>query len=257
MRPVRVVLALALGLTALSAASHATETPKVLVFAASSLQTALDELASPIEQATGIHIVASYAASSALARQIEDGAPADLFISADVEWMDYLAARRLIRANSRVNLLGNQLVLVAPARRPVTLSIAQGFALASHLGPGRLALGDPASVPAGKYAKAALTSLGVWDSVASKLAPAENVRAALRFVSRGEAPLGIVYRTDALADGGVVIVDTFPESSHPRILYPAALAKDAAADAGRVLTFLEGAAARTVFIRQGFLVNPQ
>ena len=146
--------------------------------------------------------------------------------------MDYLADRRLIRPDSRVNLLGNRLVLVAPRAAPVTLRIAQDFALAAALGRDRLALADPAAVPAGKYARAALTNLGVWDRVATKVAAAENVRAALLLVSRGEAPLGIVYRTDALADAGVVIVDTFPESTHPAIVYPAALTS-AASSSGR------------------------
>ena len=169
----------------------------MLIFAAASLQTAIDELAAPALRATGSRVRASYAASSALARQIENGAPADLFISADLEWMDYVADRRLIRAASRVNLLGNRLVLIAPEDRPSTLKIAPGFPLAAALGRDRLAVANPAAVPAGKYARAALTALGVWESVASKVAAAENVRAALMLVSRGEAPLGIVYRTDA------------------------------------------------------------
>jgi molybdate transport system substrate-binding protein len=146
-------------------------------------------------------------------------------------------------------------VLIAPARQPVTLKIAPGFALAERLGSSRLAIADPAAVPAGKYAQAALTALGVWSFVASKLAPAENVRAALVLVSRGEAPLGIVYRTDALADHGVMIVDAFPETTHPPIVYPAALTVGASADATRVLAFLRGPAARSVFARQGFKVD--
>jgi len=226
----------------------------VLVFAAASLQTALDELVEPAQRATGVRMRVSYAASSALARQIESGAPADLFISADLDWMDYLAARRLVRADSRVHLLGNRLVLVAPRAEPLTLTIAPRFALAAALGRSRLALADPAAVPAGKYARAALTSLGVWDEVAGKIAAAENVRAALLLVSRGEAPLGIVYRTDAIADGRVLIVDTFPESTHPPITYPVALTAVASAAASRVLEFLKTDGARAVFARQGFTV---
>jgi len=224
----------------------------VLVFAAASLQTALDALSAPVERATGVHLRVSYAASSALARQIENGAPADLFISADLDWMDYLADRRLIRTASRVNLLGNQLVLIAPKTTPVVLKIAHGFALARTLGTDRLALADPEAVPAGRYARAALTSLGVWDAVSGRIAAAVNVRAALLLVARGEAPLGIVYRTDALVEPGVVIVDAFPESTHPPIVYPAALTAGASPAAGKVLDFLRTDAARAEFEKQGF-----
>ena len=225
-----------------------------LIFAAASLQTAIDELTPSIAASTGIRVRASYAASSALARQIENGAPADLFIAADLEWMDYVAERRLIRADSRVNLLGNRLVLIAPQDRPATLKIAPGFPLAAALGRDRLALADPAAVPAGKYARAALTALGVWDSVAGKVAAAENVRAALLLVSRGEAPFGIVYRTDARVDSRIAIVDTFPETSHPPIVYPAATLSSASPAAERVLDFLKSHAARAIFEKHGFLV---
>src|SRR5712672_1579624 len=162
-------------------------------------------------------------ASPALAKQIENGAPADLFISADLDWMDYAAARRLIVADSRANLFGNRLVLIAPASSKASAQIAPNFPLAALLGNDRLAIADPDSVPAGKYAKAALESLGVWAGVSRKLARAENVRAALVLVSRGEAPFGIVYRSDALADRKVRVVGEFPPSSHPPIVYPAAL----------------------------------
>jgi molybdate transport system substrate-binding protein len=171
--------------------------------------------------------------------------------------MDYLAERRLIRADSRVNLLGNRLVLIAPKGKSVPLRIAPNFGLAAALGPDRLALANPDVVPAGKYAKAALTSLGVWPSVASKIAPAENVRGALVLVSRGEAPLGIVYRTDAHADPGVAIVDTFPESSHPAIVYPVAITSSASASAAKVLEFLKSDAARKVFDAEGFTTPPK
>ena len=227
----------------------------VLVFAAASLQTALDALVPSIERATGVRVRTSYAASSALARQIESGAPAELFISADLDWMDYVAARKLIRAETRVNLLGNQLVLIAPAGRNIALRIGPGFPLSATLGQERLALADPSAVPAGKYAQAALTALGVWSSVSGKIAAAENVRAALLLVSRGETPLGIVYKTDALADGGVAIVDTFPANSHPRIVYPAAITTNGTPEATRVLAFLRGVQAKASFVKQGFVVD--
>lgn len=225
----------------------------VLVLAAASLQTALDDLVAPVQKATGIRMTLSYAASSALARQVEMGAPAGIFISADLDWMDYLADRKLIRNESRVNLLGNRLVLIAPKSRPSTLRIGPGFGLAAALGTDRLAIANTDVVPAGRYAREALTKLGVWDSVAKKLAPAENVRGALLLVSRGEAPLGIVYRTDAAVDAGVRIVDTFPESSHTPIVYPAALTAASSSAASRVLDHLKSPAARTVFEKHGFL----
>ena len=231
----------------------------VLIFAASSLQTAIDALVPAIRNATGIEVRVSYAASSALARQIENGAPADLFISADLDWMDYLGGKTMIRDDSRVNLVGNRLVLVAPASRgardlrtPLALMIAPGFGLAKALGDGRLAMANPDVVPAGKYAKAALTNLGVWDSVANRIAAAENVRAALLLVSRREAPLGIVYATDALVDRGVRLVDTFPASTHPPIVYPAALTRSASPAAAKVLEYLKSSEARGVFLSQGF-----
>jgi molybdate transport system substrate-binding protein len=253
---VRHVKVVVIGLSLLCAAAvlGAQGPAPVLVFAAASMQTAIDELSPAITQATGVPVKASYAASSALARQIESGAPADIFISADLDWMDYVAQRRLIRPESRANLLGNDLVLIAPTGRPVSLAIVPGFGLAAALGTDRLAVADPASVPAGKYAKEALTSLGVWESVAGKLAPAENVRAALLLVSRAEAPLGIVYRTDALVDKGVAVVGAFPDSSHAPIVYPAALTSTSAPAAARVLEFLHGAAANAVFERLGFKV---
>jgi molybdate transport system substrate-binding protein len=224
----------------------------VLVFAAASLQTALDDLAEPARAATGVRLRVSYAASSALARQIENGAPADLYISADLDWMEYLAVRGLVRAETRANLLGNRLVLIAPRESAVALTLAPGVRLAAALGRDRLAMADPAAVPAGKYARAALTSLGAWDAVASRITAGENVRAALLLVARGEAPLGIVYRTDALADPRVRVVDTYPESSHPPITYPAALTRQARPAAGKVLAFLESDRARVVFEQQGF-----
>ena len=224
----------------------------VLVFAAASLQNVLDDLAAPVLKATGVRMRMSYAASSALARQIESGAPAGLFISADLDWMNYLADRKLIRVESRVNLLGNQLVLVATKGHATRLKIRPGFNLAQALDRERLALPDPVAVPAGKYAREALTKLGVWDSVAKKIAATENVRAALVLVARGEAPLGIVYRTDALVEPGVVIVDAFPESTHVPIVYPAAVTATASAAAVKVLDYLKSPAARVVFDKYGF-----
>jgi molybdate transport system substrate-binding protein len=225
----------------------------VLILAAASLQTALDALIGPAASAAGVPVRVSYAASSALARQIENGSPADIFISADLEWMTYLADRQWVRPDSRVTLLGNRLVLIAPKGSAPALTIAPGFGLATALGPrGRLALADPDAVPAGKYARAALTQLGVWDAVARRVAAAENVRAALALVARGEAPLGIVYRTDAIVEPAVTVVDTFPESTHPPIVYPAALTRGAAAPAARALAYLQSDAARRVFTANGF-----
>ena len=228
----------------------------VLVFAAASLKTALDEIASAwARESGGGRAVVSYAASSALAKQIEQGAPADLFASADLDWMDYAQARGLIRPETRVSLLGNRLVLVAPRDAALSLDLAPGLDLAAALGSGRLAMAHVEAVPAGKYGKAALERLGAWAGVKDRIAQAENVRAALLLVSRGEAPLGIVYRTDAAADPQVRIVATFPEGSHPPIVYPVALTTASASpDAAGLLAFLRGPAARAAFERQGFMV---
>jgi molybdate transport system substrate-binding protein len=229
----------------------------VLVFAASSLQTVLDTMTPELQRGSNVTLQTSYAASSALARQIESGAPADLFISADLEWMDYLQSRKAITPETRVNLAGNRLVLIAPAASRTVLPIRPKFGLAAALGGGRLAVADPSAVPAGKYARAALDYLGVWSAVESRLAPAENVRAALLLVSRGETPLGIVYRTDALADRSVRIVDTFPAEMHAPVVYPAAVtvAAPQASAASRVLAWLQSDAARRVFDAQGFDVS--
>ena len=251
------VLSAALAARAPGSASAVTSTSpqksgEVLVFAAASLQTVLDALVEPTLRSTGVRMRVSYAASSALARQIENGAPAGLFISADLEWMDYLAERKLVQVASRVNVAGNRLVLIAPRSQPVTLRIAPGFPLAATLGAGRLALANPDAVPAGRYAKAALTSLRVWDSVAGKIAAAETVRAALILVARGEARLGVVYATDAKVEPGVAVVDTFAEALHPPIVYPAALLPNAGGDAAKILDFLRSDAAHQAFLAQGF-----
>jgi molybdate transport system substrate-binding protein len=240
--------------TALPTSARAEGTP-VTIFAAASLKNALDEIAAAWQAETGKPTAISYAASTALAKQIEEGAPADIFFSADLAWMDYLAERTLIVEESRHSLLGNRIVLVAPADSTVEATIGANFPLAELLGDGHLAMADPEAVPAGKYGKAALEKLGVWDSVAGKVAAAENVRAALLLVSRGEAPLGIVYRTDVAAEPGVRIVDTFPADSHPPIVYPvAAVASSTNPDRAAFLDYLRSPAARAVFEKQGFTV---
>jgi molybdate transport system substrate-binding protein len=225
-----------------------------VVFAAASLTEALDALDGAFTARAHVAVKASYAASSVLAKQIEAGAPADVFFSADHEWMDYLEQRQLLRVGTRRDVLGNSLVLIAPADSSVQLKIAPGFALVQALGAGRLACADPDSVPAGLYARAALIKLGVWDGVQSHLARAENVRAALAYVARDEAPLGIVYLTDAQAGQRVRVVDVFPEDAYPPILYPAAVTAHAPPQAQAYLEFLSGPEAREIFRRYGFRV---
>jgi molybdate transport system substrate-binding protein len=232
-------------------AADASQDPP-LVLAASSLTDVLNDIAAAYQRESGLHVLLSYAASSALARQIEAGAPADVFFSADTNWMDYLQSRGLIQAQSRRDILSNRLALIAPAASSVKLTIGPAFALASALGSGRLAMGDPDSVPVGRYAKAALTRLGAWDAVQGHIVRAENVRAALELVARSEAPLGIVYRTDALIEKRVRIVGEFPASSHPPIIYPAALTRGARPAAARFLAYLTSGNARDVFDRFGF-----
>jgi molybdate transport system substrate-binding protein len=203
----------------------------------------------------GQETATSYAASSTLAKQIEAAAPADVFISADLDWMDYLAKKNLIKPETRANLLANRLVLIAPADSAAKLGIVPNFPLAQALGNGRLAIADPNGVPAGRYGKAALESLGVWSSVADRLAPAENVRATLALVSRGEAPLGIVYQTDAASDKAVKIVGTFPQDTHPPIIYPIAVVTSSTNRGAPVyIAFLKSPAARPIFEKQGFTV---
>jgi molybdate transport system substrate-binding protein len=228
----------------------------LLVFAASSMSSALDAMQPDLERVARSPVRFSYASSATLARQIEAGAPADLFISADAEWMQYLVNRGLVRAADVVDVASNRLVLVAPAASTLRLTLASGARLRDALGAGRLAVGDPATVPAGKYARAALESLGLWESVRDRLAPGENVRVALQFVARGECSLGIVYASDAKVEPGVRIVDTFPdESVKPGITYPAALVVGRAnATAARVLAHLQTKDARRVFARFGFIV---
>ena len=223
------------------------------VFAAASLSNALDELVKMHQARTGDTARVSYAGSSALARQIETGAPADVFISADLAWMDYLQGKGFINAASRVDLLRNRLALIAPANSRIQLKIAPRFPLRAALGKERLAMADPASVPAGRYAKAALEHFGVWTDIQNRIAAAGDVRAALLLVARGEAPLGVVYTTDATVDPRVRTIDVFPEESHPAIVYPAALlSASGAAAAARFMQALREPAARAAFKKHGF-----
>jgi molybdate transport system substrate-binding protein len=231
--------------------------PDLIVLAASSLTDALNEIGPAFTAATHRGVKLSYGASSALARQVEAGAPADAFFSADTDWMDYLQTRNLIDNGSRRTVLGNRLVLISPADSTVTVKIKPHFALAKLLGSGRLATGNPDSVPVGRYAKIALTNLGVWNEVQDKVAPADNVRAALALVARGEAPLGIVYRTDALVEKKVRIVAEFPASSHEPIIYPAATTAHAHDGAADFVKFLSSPAAQGIFAKYGFDPAPK
>ena len=224
----------------------------ITVFAAASLTNVLQDLGDAFTKDSNIPVRFSFAASSALARQIENGSRADLFFSADLEWMDYLQARKLIQPGTRQDVLGNQLVLIGPADSKINLKIGPKFALAAAIGTGRLATGDPDSVPVGRYAHEALANLGVWDDVASRLVRADSVRSALAFVDRGEAVLGIVYATDALVDKQVRVIDVFPANSHMPIIYPAALTMGAKADAAKFLAYLRGPAAKAAFEHHGF-----
>ncbi|MEF3367074.1 molybdate ABC transporter substrate-binding protein [Methylocystis sp. 9N] len=229
--------------------------PVVTVFAAASLKNALDAAAAAYKEKTGVELTVSYAGSMALAKQIEAGGPAEAFIAADVASMDYLAERNLIQPKTRFNLLGNTLVLVAPRTAKLDKVALTKEAFAAAIGSGKIATGDVASVPVGKYAKAALDKLGLWSVAEPHFAFTDNVRAALTFVAREEAPLGIVYLTDAKSEPKVKIVATFPSSSHPPIVYPAALTASAKGEAaGKFLDFLKGPAAKAIFVDQGFTV---
>jgi molybdate transport system substrate-binding protein len=238
-------------LIALAAPAAAQET--LTVFAAASLKNALDDANAAFSRASGIKMTASYAASSALAKQIEQGAPADVFVSADLQWMDYVAERKLIKADTRLNLLGNKLVLIAAADSKLgSIQIGDGFDIARLAGDGRIAIANVRAVPAGIYAKAALEKLGAWKAAEPKLAMAENVRATLAFVARGEAPVGIVYETDARIEPKVKIVGVFPEGSHPPVIYPVAATAAGKAMASRYLDFLRSGAAKAIFEKYGF-----
>jgi molybdate transport system substrate-binding protein len=242
----------------LSIVAHAqkTDTTTITIFAAASLKTALDSASAAYEKSTGNKAVISYAGSSALAKQIEQGAPADIFISADLDWMDYVAKKSLIVDDTRSNLLGNTLVLIAPKDSTASLKIAKDFGLAAALGDGKLAMANVKSVPAGKYGSAALTKLGVWAAVEPKVAQADNVRAALALVAQGEAPFGIVYQTDATAEPKVKVVDVFPEDSHAPIIYPIAVtAASKSADAAKAfIAYLKSPEAQAIFTKQGFTI---
>ena len=225
------------------------------VFAAASLKNAMDDVAAAWTKSGKAPIKLSLAASNTLAKQIEQGAPADLFFSADLDWMDYAESKGLIRPGTRVNLLANAIVIIAPRDTKASISMGPRLDLTSALGSGRIAMGNVDAVPAGKYGKAALEKLGAWDGVKDKVAQADSVRAALLLVSRGEAPLGIVYATDAAADPNVKVLATFPPDSHPPIVYPVAVTKDAThADAAALVGFLRGPEAKAAFEKQGFTI---
>ena len=251
-----VVTALLCGAAAFPASA---QEKSLTVFAAASMKNALDDVDTAYTAKTGVQVKASYAASSTLAKQIEQGAPADVFVSADTDWMDYATKKNTINTATRVDLLGNRIVLIAPKDSGIdTVTIGQGFDLAKLAGDGRIATGDVQSVPVGKYAKAALEKLGAWDAAASKFAMAESVRAALTLVARSEAVLGIVYETDAKVEPGVKIVGAFPDGSHPPIIYPVAATTTAKPDATSYLDYLRSSAAKAVFEKYGFtvLVHP-
>lgn len=246
----RLAFAAAMFLAA-SVAAHATD---VTVFAAASLTNVLQKAADNYKAKSGKDVALSFAASSALAKQIEASDGADMFVSADEDWMNYLDNKGLIQKSTRKDLLASHLVLIAPAGLDIKVAIGPHFDLAKIVGNGKLAIADPASVPAGKYAKASLTALGVWDSVQGLLAQAENVRVALAYVARGEAPLGIVYTTDAMTEPRVKIVGEFPDNTHALIVYPMALTKDAKPEAQAFLDYLKGADASVIFSKAGFIV---
>jgi molybdate transport system substrate-binding protein len=250
MRPIKLLFLLIFFSLSGGVPAHA----DVTVFAAASMKNALDDLQKAWAKQTGGKVVISYAASSALARQIEKGAPADIFVSADRDWMDYLAQRKLLNDGSRVNLLRNELLMIAPAGAGISVELRRGLRLGDLLGRDRLSMADPDSVPAGKYGRAGLEALGLWPQVSEKIIRADNVRTALNFVARGEAPLGIVYRTDAVAEGRVRIVAVFPGDSHPPIVYPAALlAAGRNPEAAAFFSFMKSAAATGIFRKHGFL----
>lgn len=249
------LLSLGLGPVPMAGSAQAQD-KELVIFAAASLKNALDAAAAGFVKQTGKPAPKiSYAASNTLAKQIEAGAPADVFVSADLDWMDYVAQENLIRPETRVNLLGNRIVLVAPKNEAKSIAIGPGFNLASALGSGKLAMGNIDAVPAGRYGKAALEKLGAWDGVKGQIAQADNVRGALLLVSRGEAPLGIVYQTDAASDPNVTIVGSFPEDSHPPIIYPVAVTKDSTnPDAAGFVAYLRSPGAKPAFEKQGFTI---
>src|SRR6516165_3036846 len=253
-----VLLSLAI-LCAATLSPAVAEEKTLTVFAAASMKNALDDIDAAFTAKTGVKITASYAASSTLAKQIEQGAPADIFVSADTDWMDYAAARKSINEATRINLLGNSLVLIAPKDSKIgDVTIGAGFDLAKLAGDGRIATGDVKAVPVGKYAKAALEKLGAWQAAEPKFAMADSVRAALTLVARGEAVLGIVYSTDAKVEPGVKVIGTFPADSHPPIIYPVAATSTAKPEANAYLDYLRSSVAKAVLEKYGFtyLIRP-
>ena len=248
-------LAAAIAVAFFVASPAAAQEPTLTVFAAASLKNALDDIDAAFTKKTGIKVVVSYAASSALMKQIEQGAPADVFASADLDWMAYGSQRKLMRDDTRVNLLGNQLVLIAGNESKVeNVTISPSLDLARLVGDGRITTADVRAVPVGKYAKAALEKLGLWPQVETKLAMVENVRAALALVARGEAPLGIVYATDAAVEPNVRVIGAFPADSHPPIVYPFALTVTARPPAAQYLAYVRSQDAKAVFEKYGFTV---
>ncbi|RAU21021.1 molybdate ABC transporter substrate-binding protein [Paramagnetospirillum kuznetsovii] len=247
------VTALALTLAVVGPA-HAEE---VVVFAAASLTNALNEIGESFAARTGTKMVASYAASSALAKQVEQGAPAQVFASADLKWMDYLADKKLINADTRFNLLGNTLVLIAPLdAKQDRVELTAKTDIAALAGPGRIATGNPDSVPVGLYFKQAMERAGQWKAIEPKIAATDSVRAALAFVERGEVPLGVVYATDAAVSKKVKVVGIFPDAMHDPITYPFALIKGKETPAAKaLLDHIRGPEAKAVFVRHGFKIN--
>ena len=249
----RILLALVIALGVLADRAIAQE-PRLVIFAAASLKDALDGVNAAYTRATGVPVTVSYAGSSQLIKQIEQGAPADIFISADTESMDYGSQKKAVQDSTRINLLGNRLALIAAADSSIgKVAIGPRFDLSALAGTGRLVMGDIRAVPAGRYAQAAMQKLGLWASVQGQLAMVENVRVALSLVARGEAPLGIVYETDARVEPRVKVIATFPADSHPPIVYPAALTAGAKSHAPGYLEFLQSPAARGIFEQRGFI----
>ena len=255
MKHTRILLTLLFALGAFATHPASAQDQKMIIFAAASLKDALDEVNAAYKQAKGVEIVTSYAGSGALIKQIEQGAPAEVFISADLESMDYGSQKKVIQDNTRVNLLGNKLVLIAASdAKTSNVTINAGLNLAKLAGDGRIATGDVKAVPVGRYAQAALEKLGQWQAVQPKLAMVENVRLAMALVARGEAPLGIVYETDARAETKVKVIGAFPADSHPAIIYPVALTAAAKPGASAYLDFLQSPAARSIFEKRGFTI---
>lgn len=251
MKPSKIALS---GLAALLFSFVPAQAADITVFAAASLTNALQDIGKSYEAKTHNHVVFSFAASSTLAKQIERSSGADVFMAADTDWMDYLDSKGLIDHSTRKNLLGNSLVLVVPAESKTTINVTDHFPLLAGLNGGRLSIADPDSVPAGKYGRAALIALGVWSSVQDHIVAAENVRVALGYVARKEAPVGVVYKTDAMSEPNVKIAGTFPENSHQPIVYPAALTSDAKSEAKNFFDYLSAAKAKAIFERAGFAV---